>query len=58
MGTFLGGSGVPYGTTGIVSKIEFSEISADSLLWKMWKTADGGETWVLDYIRRYKRVSD
>ena len=56
VGTFVGG--VSTGSDRVTSKIEFSEISADSLFWKMWKTPDGGETWVLDYVRRYTRVSD
>lgn len=60
VGTFLGGSsdraGSP-GSTTVSSKIEFSEITPTTVLWKMWKSPDGGATWVLDYVRRYTRVS-
>lgn len=56
VGTFIGGNSVPKSNDLIYSKIEFSEISDDSVLWKMWKTSDNGKTWVLDYIRRYQRV--
>ena len=59
VGTFVGGYSVPTGSggTAITSKIEFSEIERDSVLWKMWKSQDGGKTWVLDYIRSYTRTS-
>ena len=58
VGTFVGGTALPSGSTGIRSRIRFSEIEDDSVLWKMWKSPDGGETWVLDYVRRYQRVSE
>ena len=56
VGTFVGGMSLPDGDGRIRSKIEFSEIQEDSLLWKMWKSPDNGQTWVLDYIRRYTRL--
>lgn len=59
VGTFLGGQGLPrVGPATLTSKIQFSEITEDSLLWKMWRSADNGETWVLDYVRRYQRLGD
>lgn len=56
VGTFVGGNSVPKSNDRVYSKIEFSELAADTVLWKMWKTPDNGKTWVLDYIRRYHRV--
>ena len=56
VGTFVGGYSVPDNISRSKSKIEFSEIKDNSVLWKMWKSPDNGETWVLQYIRRYKRV--
>lgn len=57
IGTFIGGMSVPYKSKRITSKIEFSEITDNSVLWKMWKTSDAGQTWVLDYIRHYTRTA-
>jgi len=57
VGTFVGGTSVPTGDGTVTSRIEFSEIEDDACLWKMWKSPDGGSTWVLDYVRRYHRVS-
>ena len=56
VGTFVGGYSAP-GNKAMNSKIEFSEIEEDSLLWKMWRSFDGGQTWVLDFIRHYSRTN-